>query len=305
MVFLGSGFRNGMNPVKQAIAICWLIFVLAGCSSLTGLYFYPQSVWVRTPEALGLSYQDVWLQSRDGTQLHAWWLPAAEKTVLSDMVVLFLHGNSGNVSNQILGIDWLPLRGAGVLALDYRGFGASQGRSMMPDVLQDIESAAIWLRQHYPDKQLVVLGQSMGAVLAVNFVAHAGEQYQVKRVVLDAPFSGFPRIARHAMYHTWLGWIFSPLTWLVPGDWEAVEQAAGITQPTLVMHSQKDRIIPYEHGRAVYHALSGPSCWLEVEGEHIQSFRYLAVREATLSFLVKGQCPPQAYPSVKPNEDTL
>lgn len=271
------------------------LLLMSGCSTLTSLYFFPQTVWIRTPAALGLNYQDVWLVSHDNTQLHAWWLPAdGIERVAEDKqqpIVLYLHGNSGNLSSQIPSIDWLPAKGVSVLALDYRGFGVSQGQAILPDALQDVEAAVQWIRARYPNNSLWVIGQSMGAALATNFVAQAGERYEVEKLILDAPFARFPRIARYSMLQTWFGWLFVPFTWLVPNEWDPVDQVVSIKARTLVMHSRDDRVIPYEQGLEVYHALPNDKCWLEVHGRHIQSFDDRRVRQQSLAFLERGVCP--------------
>jgi alpha-beta hydrolase superfamily lysophospholipase len=297
------------------------LLLVSGCSSLTSLYFYPQTVWIQTPENLGLSYQDVWLQAADGTQLHAWWIPpqqpltadAAEpdksvsldtgagpgKTAgpagrsgvaAADSVVLYLHGNAENISSHIRSVDWLPAAGVGVLALDYRGFGASQGRAMMPSVLQDVEAAAAWLQQHQADKHLVVLGQSMGAALAVNFVAAAGPLYGVDALLLDAPFSGFPQVARAALTSSWLGWLFVPGSWLIPSQWNPADLAPQITVPTLVMHSEQDQVIPVQQGRKVFEQLSASRCWLDSRGPHVASFLFEDIRLISQEFILSRDC---------------
>ncbi|WP_420590432.1 alpha/beta hydrolase [Bacterioplanoides sp.] len=295
------------DRLKTTLLIVCLL--LSGCSSLTSLYFYPQTVWIQTPEALGLEYQDVWLAAADGTELHGWWLPGQspdkhlpgqplaednEQQAASDLVVLFLHGNAENVSSHVRNVEWLPPLGVSVFALDYRGFGASQGEALMPSVLQDVEAAAIWLKTHFPDKKLVVLGQSMGAALAVNFVAAAQDRYQIQALVLDAPFAGFPQIARSALTSTWLGWIFVPFTWLIPADWNPVDKASKITIPTLVMHSPYDQVIPYEQGQAVFQQLGGERCWLDSRGGHIATFSFLTLRQSALSFIEQKKCIGQA-----------
>lgn len=284
----------GLSCIRVALLALALLqgLLLSGCSSLTSLYFHPQTVWIQTPEALGLDYQDVWLTAVDGTQLHAWWIPPQPEEGFeeSDSVVLYLHGNAENISSHIRSVDWLPKQGVGLLALDYRGFGASQGQAIMPEVLQDIEAAAIWLRQSQADKQLVVLGQSIGAALAVNFVAAAQQHYQIQALVLDAPFSGFPQIARAAFTRTWLGWLFVPATWLIPSDWNPQDKAAAINIPTLVMHSPEDSVIPYEQGQSVYAQLAGEHCWLESQGPHIGSFFYEEIRLSSQLFIENLSC---------------
>ncbi|WP_157729944.1 alpha/beta hydrolase [Bacterioplanes sanyensis] len=261
---------------------------LSGCSSLTSVFFYPQQVWIQTPADVGLVYEDVALQAQDGTRLHAWWLPAQQD---GDWVVLYLHGNAENISSHFRSIDWLPAEGVSVLALDYRGFGASEGRPMLPAVFMDIEAAAMWLRQRHPDKKLAVLGQSIGAALAVPFVSKAQQRYQIDALFLEAPLASYSQVARHALSQSWIGYLIWPATWLLPSDWDPIDHANGIRVPTMIMHSTDDDIIPYQHGRRVYDALENvKACWHDSQGGHIASYVVPNLRRKTLWFLREGRC---------------
>ena len=299
------------RPISLAPALL-IVLMLGGCTATTGLFFYPQTVWIATPADVPLPYEDITLTAHDGTRLHSWWLPAQGED--SGIMVLYLHGNAENISSHSRSIYWLPQQGVSVLALDYRGFGASEGQALMPDVLQDIEAAAQWLRTQHPQKQLVVLGQSIGAALAINFVARAQDEYQIQALVLDAPFSGFGAVARHAMSSNLLGWLIWPFTVLVPGDWDPIDHVAAIHIPTLIMHSPDDDVIPYQQGREVFARLqqqrqqqrqqqglhqqqhqegaeTPPLCWLDSRGPHIASFAFADLRAATFSFLQTQRCP--------------
>ncbi len=279
------------------LILCLLLFS-TGCTSLTGLYFVPRTVWIQTPQDVGLVYEDVYLTTADDITVHAWWMPAQQDGVLEHNeeqqadapVVLYLHGNGENISSHFRSIAWLPERGVGVLALDYRGYGASEGHAMMPAVMLDIEAAAIWLKNKAPEQPLVVLGQSMGAALAVNFVAAAQQTYAVKALLLDAPFSGFPAIARSALAHSWIGYLFWPGTLLVPSRWDPVDLAPSIGVPVLVFHSPTDQVIPYQQGRKVYEALSSPSCWFDSRGHHIETFSYDDLRAVAHRFIQAQGC---------------
>jgi alpha-beta hydrolase superfamily lysophospholipase len=286
-----------------------LLVMLSGCTSLTRLYFHPQQVWIRTPAELGLAYEDIALTAADGTSLHAWWIPAQEdnnednnedntaakaESVSSSVtplpVVLYLHGNAENISSHLLSVSWLPPQGIGLLALDYRGFGASQGQPLLPDVLMDIQAAAEWLQQRFPDRPLVVLGQSIGAGLAVPFVARQAERYGIDALVLEAPPAHYAEVARDMFSRSWIGWVLIPATWLLPSDWDPDNYAAAVSVPVLVIHSPDDQVIQVEQGKTLYSDLSGPACWINATGPHIAGFSSAAVRQQTLAFISGLSC---------------
>lgn len=271
------------------------LLFLAGCTSLSSLFFYPQTVWISTPADAAINYQDVWLKANDGTGIHAWWMPAQGTEADTNVMLLYLHGNAENISSHSHSIYWLPKNGVSVLALDYRGFGASEGKALMPDVLQDIEAAAAWMKQQYPDKELIILGQSIGSALAINFAAQAASEYDIKALVLDAPFTGFPAVARSAMSSNIIGWIIWPFTVLVPNRWDPIKKVADINLPVLIMHSPKDKVVPYKQGKKLYKRwqLEYPAqthCWLESKGSHVMSFAFPELRQATLEFLRTKEC---------------
>ncbi|SEF90034.1 hypothetical protein SAMN06264348_102468 [Oceanospirillum linum] len=285
--------RRQWGPLFRRFLLSTVLMILmAGCSGTTAYFFYPQSIWLSTPEDVGLPYKNIILTAADGTRLHSWWLPAQGSS--GNTVVLYLHGNAQNISTHSHSIYWLTQEGVDVLALDYRGFGASQGETSLPDVFQDIEAATRWVKYHYPEKRFFILGQSIGASLAVNFVAKAEGFYEIDGLVLDAPFEGFGTIAREVTRKNFMAWLIYPFTIFVPGRWDPVDLAESISVPTLVMHSKDDQVIPYSHGRSVFKALAAGKkrtvCWLESRGGHIASFNYDAIRSATLRFMIEGKC---------------
>lgn len=283
-----------LTKVKKPLAFLlglMLSMMLVGCTSVTGLFFFPQKVWISTPDDFALQYQDVWLTTHDQTEIHGWWIPAAQQS--TDTMVLFLHGNAENISSHARSVYWLAKQGVDVFALDYRGFGASQGKALLPAVYQDVEAAVIWLRQKQPNKKLVIVAQSIGTAIAVPFVAKAQHEYRIDALVLDAPFTRYGSVARSALSHSILGWVVWPFTVLVPTQFDPIKQAKNITIPVLVMHSPDDQVVPYKLGKKLYQHLnvnSSNNCWLDSRGAHIMSFAYPEIKSTTFEFITKQSC---------------
>lgn len=279
--------------LKLSLLICAL--ALAGCTSVTSLFFYPQSQLIATPAEAGLSYQDVWLNTADNIKLHGWWIPAQGEQPDSNVMLLYVHGNAENISSHSRSIYWLPNSGVSVLALAYRGFGNSAGTAKLPEVLHDLEAAADWMKQHYPDKELMILGQSMGTALAINFAAQAADQYAVQALILDAPIAGFGSAARSAMSKNPVGWLLWPFTVLIPTQWDPRQHIADINLPVLMMHSPNDPIVSYQQGKQLYAQWQAAHpeqqlCWIDSKGSHIMSFAFPELRQATLDFINSKQC---------------
>ena len=195
----------------------WLLAVvlISGCTSLTTLYFSAIGV-VATPAESGLDYQDLYLRAADETELHAWWIPAQGEAPASDTVVLYLHGNAENISSHARTVYWLTQKGVGVLALDYRGFGASTGQALFPDVLQDVDAALRWLRTGQADKKIVILAQSIGTAVAVDYLAKAGGGQGITAWYWMRPLRALARWRAMLLASRWWAGCFWPLRCCCP-----------------------------------------------------------------------------------------
>lgn len=266
----------------------WLLTMLCGVL-LTGcnsVFFQPQSKEYLTPDALGLAYENVTLSGGEG-QLHAWWLPAKGK---AEGTVLFLHGNAENISTHIASVYWLPAQNYNVLLLDYRGYGRSQGVPAVAGALDDINSAMQHLlqRKDADPGRIVVLGQSLGGALSIYYVAHSPYRDNIRALIVESPFSSYREIAREKLDAVWLTWPLQwPLSFTIDDDYSplpAVELVSPI--PLLIIHGDKDGIIPLHHGQALFAAARQPKeFWLVPEGEHIAALRRIKYREQLVQYL--------------------
>ncbi len=272
----------------------WLLIfcvILSGCEALL---FYPMKPLLRTPTDLGLAYEDVHLHARDGTSLHAWWLPAVGEP---QATVLFAHGNAENISTHIASVSWLPALKVNVLLLDYRGYGASRGVPSVSGAIQDVQAALDFL--NHPAKRpllpVVVLGQSLGASLAGVAVATGGENHcarlqrwpALSAVVLDAGFTGYADIASDVAAGHPLTYLFQkPAAWSMPGGLDLRDAVADISPLSLlIFHGLDDDVVSIKHGRALMRAAAEPKQLHEYNGGHIETFTQAENRERLLGFI--------------------
>ncbi|TVP53484.1 MAG: alpha/beta fold hydrolase, partial [Halomonadaceae bacterium] len=182
------------------LTLLFSLVLLAGCS---GLFFYPQKELLQTPDNQGLEYEDVVLTHDDGLELHGWWLPAATESPKG--TVYFLHGNAQNISTHLMNVHWLPAQGYHVFLLDYRGFGRSEGKPRLPEVLEDVQLGLDWLRNaERVQGPLIVFGQSLGGALTAGVMGREQNQGQGDCVILEAAFTGYQDIMKEVMASSWL-----------------------------------------------------------------------------------------------------
>ena len=239
---------------------------------------------MRTPEQLGIEYEDIELTSADGTKLSAWWLEAYGEV---NGTVVFFHGNAENISTHLGSVYWLPEKGFQVLMLDYRGYGRSEGKPRFPEIFDDIAAAIEWtLDEPRADgKPVFVLGQSLGASMSGYVVATRPDLREgLTAVALDAAFASYPDITREVASRHWLTWSFQyPASWMMPRKYNLIDYVDQISPtPLLIIHGTQDEVIPYSNGEALYAAAGEPKNFMRYDGPHIQTFRDLQLRQMLL-----------------------
>jgi hypothetical protein len=214
------------------------------------IYFpfqYPQGFW-QVQGQLGAG--DVWLRTSDGVRLHGWWLAPPEARV----VTLFLHGNAGNVTHRAGHIQEITAAGSALLVLDYRGYGRSEGRPTEKGLYADAEAAyQHLLAAGYRPEQIVLHGESLGSAVAVELAARR----PCGGVVLEAPFTSAREVA---------GRVLPVLGPLLIWSYNSKEKIGRIRAPLLVMHGERDEVVPFDLGRALFQAAREPKAFWAVPG---------------------------------------
>ena len=272
--------------MRRLLVIGLLSLGLLGCSNA---FFFPYHGHVQTPEQLGLKYEDVYFSAGDGTRLHGWFLPAPGRALGT---ILFLHGNAENVSTHIMSVRWLPERGFNVFLLDYRGYGASEGKPTLAGVQDDVESALKMLiaRPGVDPGRIVVFGQSLGGAIAVHRVAHTAYRGNIRALVVESAFSGYRRITREKLGDFWLTWPLQyPLSWTVSDEYSPSEAVTRISPiPLLVIHGDRDPIVPSHHGQRLFELAREPKqLWIVPGGGHIQAFHKIEYRDRFVAWLTE------------------
>lgn len=270
------------------LALLVLPLLISGC---TKLFFYPYTQYAGVPSDLGYQYDDIWLTSVDGTRVHAWHI---QPEVDSKGLIYFLHGNAENISTHIRSVLWMVVQGYDVLALDYRGYGQSDGKPDIPEVFEDIQAGVKWLelsvRQN--DRPVFLFAQSLGASLAIKYLdlyPQSGNLFDA--LVVEAAFTRYGEIARHVASGSWITWLFQyPVDWLLPDQYDPIDAIERLVPlPVLIVHSVEDEIIPYEHGLRLYDKAGESSEFLRARGPHIQSIRDPETRVKILEFIEQYQ----------------
>jgi fermentation-respiration switch protein FrsA (DUF1100 family) len=217
------------------------------------LIYFPTRELDVTPAALGLAHEEMDVRAEDGVRIHGWFLPAKG----SRLTLLVCHGNAGNVSHRLDRALLVQARlGLDVLLFDYRGYGQSEGRPDEEGTYRDGRAAWQWLRARgLGADRIVVFGESLGSGVALQLALEVAP----RALVLESPFTSIPDMAR-AVYP------FLPVWPLVRTRYDNLAKIGRLRCPLLVLHGEKDEVVPFAQGRRLFEAAREPKRFYAIPG---------------------------------------
>jgi uncharacterized protein len=214
----------------------------------------------------------------DAQHIHAWWWPAEDPNAPA---VLYLHGTRWSLTGQVFRLEQLRDFGFSVLAIDYRGFGKSDGD--LPSektVYEDAHAAWNWLVGQQPDPaRRFIYGHSLGGAVAVDLAAALSEQADSSGdasqrrapaggLIIESTFTTLADMAREVTY----SWV--PVGLLLSQKFDSIGKMAKVKMPVLVVHGAADRFVPSRFSQQLYDAATARKQLLLVEGgSHNNSMR--------------------------------
>ncbi len=254
------------EPVKETMT-SYLIPIILGILLLNALMyfqqssmiFYPMSELYETPADWGLDYEDVTFHTADDVQLHGWYIPNPQ----SEHVLLFFHGNAGNISHRRHSIEIFHRLGLNVFIIDYRGYGQSKGKPGERGLYQDATAAWRYLtgEKGFTNNQVLIFGRSLGGAVAAKLAS----EVQARGLILESTFSSAQDFARVAFP------VLSRLV-LMRYDFNTADRIQRVNYPVLVLHSPDDEIMPYQLGEKVFRTANQPKEFINMQGDHNNGF---------------------------------
>lgn len=252
------------SPVLIAIAVASayaliLVYMFFAQHRLLFLADYPSRALGPGPDSIGLAYETVDIVTEDHVLLNGWFIPAER----SRGVILFFHGNAGNISHRLDSLKIFHDLHLSTLIIDYRGYGASEGTVSEAGTYRDADAAWRYLTEErgVPSGRIVLFGRSLGGAVA----AYLATRSKSAALIVESGFVSVPDMA--ARLYPWL-----PARWLARIDYPTGEYLEAATCPVLIVHSLDDEIIPYQQGEALFETAHDPKQFLTLRGDHNGGF---------------------------------
>ena len=226
--------------LRTSLATIVTIFVL-GVVLL--MIFEDKLIYFPQKDGVGPSPgEEVWLTASDGVKIHGWYFPHPK----AKATILHLHGNAGNLEDRRDLVRDLQNLGVNVLAIDFRGYGKSEGKVSEAGIYADSRAAYDWLLTKTTADKIVLHGESLGGGPACELAA----TLPCGGLVLQSTFTSIPDMAPRVV--PWIP------RWVVRTQFDNLAKIRTIPCRKLIFHSRRDEMIPFEMGERLYHAAAEP-----------------------------------------------
>jgi fermentation-respiration switch protein FrsA (DUF1100 family) len=207
--------------------------------------FFPQKAFAQTPADLNLDYEEVYFDTAEGKRLHGWFFPLEKERP----VILFCHGNAGNISHRLDNIRLLLNHRLQVFIFDYRGYGKSEGAPSEIGIYTDGLTAYDYLvdKRHLAPEQIIPFGRSLGAAVAIEISL----KKRVRSVITESAFTSTKDMAKG------MG-IFRLISTFLPAHYNVLEKILHVHVPKLIVHGERDEIVPFSMGQRIFDAANMP-----------------------------------------------
>ena len=235
-----------MKFLKIAVylfAAVYLILIVMAFAFQSRFIFHPGKLPYDYRFSLGENDREVFLKTPDGETINALFYRGADT-----QVVLYFHGNAGDLSNwQEVSHDFVAA-GYSLFIIDYRGYGKSTGFISEQGLYIDAETSWAYLTNtlKFLPEDVIIYGRSIGTGVAVELAT----RHNARGLVLESPYSSLRKLVQQKV------------PWLLPSLWlrfyfDNLKRMALVKSPVMLIHGDSDTLIPLSHTQTLYETFQG------------------------------------------------
>lgn len=218
------------------------------------LQYFPHQPMPASPAEAGVpQMKEITVVTEDHLRLIGWYAAPPSK---DSKVILFFHGNGGNISHRTGKAAYFIESGYGVYLAEYRGYGGNPGKPSEAGLYKDARAAAKFLmEQGISPQRIIVYGESIGTGPAIEI----SREIQPYQLILEAPFSSILAIARQVYY--WM-----PVDFILKDKFDNMPKIKDIKSPLLIVHGDEDGTVPISLTKELYEAANHPKEFITING---------------------------------------
>jgi len=187
---------------------------------------------------LNADIQKIDIPSTDNIQLKSWFY----KNEKNKYTLLFLHGNGDTKDARIYKLNTFKNLNLNYLIISWRGYEGSKGKPSEQGLYDDANSAVKWLEaNNIPKNKIIIYGESLGTGVAIEIA----QKKKFAGIILESPYTSLIDIAK-------INYSYLPVNLILKDKYDSINKIKNISSPVLVMHGEKDRIVPNFMGKAIF-----------------------------------------------------
>jgi len=240
---MSGPYLNILKIIACTIVAIYVLAIVLLYAFQRRLIFFPGKLPENFDLKLKASQEELFLDTRDGERINALFCRGNRSEV-----ILYFHGNAGDLNGWKFATDDLTALGYNVLIIDYRGYGKSSGEITEQGFYNDAEAAYSYLieTRGYKPADIIIYGRSIGTGVAVELA----KQHTPKTLILESPYTSFGALANEKLP------FFFPSLYL-RFRFNNLKKIATIPCPVVLLHGTKDELIPASHSQKLLKAIPG------------------------------------------------
>ena len=196
-------------------------------------------------DKLEVEIEKVNITTIDNINLLGWF---HKKDLNKFKTIIYFHGNAGTLDNRIYKLNHFMDMEVNFLIIAWRGFSGNQGSPSEKGLYIDGQSAINWtLKQGVIEEDIILYGESLGTGIATELAQHKN----FAGVILETPFTSMINAAKEF-------YPYIPVNLLLKDRFENFKKIKNINSPVLIMHGEKDTIVPFTMGKTIYQLANEP-----------------------------------------------
>jgi uncharacterized protein len=246
-----------------------LAFMIFDEEMQAGMIFFPGKLEKEFRFERG---EEVYIPTPDNESINALYFNNS-----SDKVILYFHGNAGDLSSWQFVADELNFTSAGLLIIDYRGYGKSSGKPGEQGFYIDAQAAYDFLlnEKGFKPADIIIYGRSIGSGVATEIAANN----ENAALILESPFSSLLDLAKHLYPY-----LFPQL--FLSYKFDNVEKINKVKSKLLILHGTSDDVVPFESGKKLFEAFNGQKEFVAIKnGGHNNLSQFVEFRKGMEQFI--------------------
>ncbi len=225
-------------------SFAYVVFVIAMYCMQDRFIYFPQKDMLEPADFGHPEFEPIGAITRDNEKLLLWWKPPLPNYPL----VIYFHGNAGHLGMRAAKLSALAKKGFGVLAVSWRGYGASTGMPSENGLYEDARATLELAVRHFDINydRIILYGESLGTGVAVHF----GSLTDFGMIVLEAPYLSVTKRAEEKFPYV-------PVRYILRSKFDSISKIGKVASPLLVLHGELDTVIPPRHGKELLEAAPG------------------------------------------------